>query len=653
MTGRELARRRARPGSTTRPGRAAATSTTGGSCDGLRALGWAVREHAVAGAWPQPDAAALARAGRAVARRARRRRGAGRRPGRVRGRRRCSCRRRRRLRLVVLVHMPLGPATAAASERVLAAGRGRGHDQRRGPARWLLERYGSSPARVHVAEPGVDRGAGRRRARATAAGCSCVAAVTPAKGHDVLVAALAALRRPALALRLVGSLDRRPGLRRPAPAPGSRRAGSPTGCAFAGAAARRPTSTAAYAAADLLVLPSRAETLRDGRHRGAGPRAAGGRDRRRRGAGGARATRRTGAARAAGAARATRRPWPRALRALARPTPALRADRLRGGRAAAAAATLPALAGDRRARRRARRRWTGRCAGVSRHGRRLTAGGLAARWAARRWSWSLLVWRLGTGPFLDGLRALDAAVARSRRSRSPCATTVCCGLALARWSPAASGVRLAAARGGRARTTARSSSTRRCPAACSATCTGRCGTAATPATSAAGCGRWSGSGSPARSSRSALARRRPVVLPSPVRLVAAGRVAARGWSSRAAAPSWSCSAGAARRAGRCARAAVRTCAPACSRGALAGRRAGLGARRGRARRRSSSSPPGPPGSTASPGRLLPLALLVLLAMRHARSTSPAGAARGRRGLGVRRRRARCRGRASPPPSRTA
>ena len=103
-------------------------------------------------------------------------------------------------------------------------------------------------------------------------------------------------------------------------------------------------------------------------------------------------------------------------------------------------------------------------------------------------SWSSSVWRLGTGPFLDGVRdgragwpllaaaaitavdhgvrrlAVAAGRARPRRRRSRCRT---------RSRP----------------TTARSSSTPRCPAGCSATSTAACGTAATPATSAAGCGR--------------------------------------------------------------------------------------------------------------------------------------------------------------------
>ena len=104
----DRARRRARRASTTRPGRAAATSTTGGSARRAgRGRAGRCDEHAVAGS--------LADAGRGRARRAEprargdpgRRGGAGRRAGRLGGARGAGAG-GRRLRLVVLVHMPLG-----------------------------------------------------------------------------------------------------------------------------------------------------------------------------------------------------------------------------------------------------------------------------------------------------------------------------------------------------------------------------------------------------------------------------------------------------------------------------------------------------------------------------------------------------------------
>ena len=119
--------------------------------------------------------------------------------------------------------------------------------------------------------------------------------------------------------------------------------------------------------------------------------------------------------------------------------------------------------------------------------------GAAAR---RRGVLLSVVWRVGAGPFLAGLRLIDAGAGRavaasawSRRRRRPGGGA---------WSPAgwACGCRCVP----RWRTaTGRSSSTRRCPAGCSATCTGRCATAARPATSAAASGPWCGSAPRGRS----------------------------------------------------------------------------------------------------------------------------------------------------------
>ena len=122
--------------------------------------------------------------------------------------------------------------------------------------RRLGELHGLPADRVHVAEPGVDAA---DLAPGTAAGDAllCVAAVTPDKGHDVLLDALATATRPALAVRV---------RRQPGPRPGVRRRRAPragTGCGdrvrFTGPRTGADLDRA-YAAADLLVLASRAET---------------------------------------------------------------------------------------------------------------------------------------------------------------------------------------------------------------------------------------------------------------------------------------------------------------------------------------------------------------------------------------------------------
>jgi glycosyltransferase involved in cell wall biosynthesis len=109
--------------------------------------------------------------------------------------------------------------------------------------------------RIHVAEPGVDPAA---LAPGTPSGGAllCVAALTPGKGHDVLLDALAAATDLTWRCDCVGSLDRDPAfaelVRRRAREFGDRVdfPGPRTGVDLDGA----------YAAADLLVLPSHAET---------------------------------------------------------------------------------------------------------------------------------------------------------------------------------------------------------------------------------------------------------------------------------------------------------------------------------------------------------------------------------------------------------
>jgi glycosyltransferase involved in cell wall biosynthesis len=164
-----------------------------------------------------------------------------------------------RLRQVVLVHMPLGhrPADAVvrAREREVLAAAAAVVTTSAWTRRRLGELYALPADRVHVAEPGVDAAA---LAPGTEAGDAllCIAAVTPDKGHDVLLDGLAAAADLTWRCACVGSLDRDPvfadavrhraqGLDGRVRFPGPR-----TGAELDGA----------YASADLLVLPSRAET---------------------------------------------------------------------------------------------------------------------------------------------------------------------------------------------------------------------------------------------------------------------------------------------------------------------------------------------------------------------------------------------------------
>lgn len=225
--------------------------------DGLRDLGWEVREHLVPTPWPRRDDGAgllattlaglpedaltlvdglvLSAGAEAVA-------GAA-----------------ERLRLVVLSHMPLGfvdPALAPAEGRVL--GRAAGAVVTSGWTRdWLVGRYAVPLGRVRVVRPGVDPAP---EVAGSAAGTRllCVGAVTRGKGHDLLVAALAQVADLPWQCTCVGATDLDPGFARDVQRAvrerglGSRveLVGPRTGDGL----------RSAYAAADVLVLASRAET---------------------------------------------------------------------------------------------------------------------------------------------------------------------------------------------------------------------------------------------------------------------------------------------------------------------------------------------------------------------------------------------------------
>jgi glycosyltransferase involved in cell wall biosynthesis len=227
-------------------------------CAGLASAGWTVVEHAVAGAWPRPDAAArtgLARVLTGV-------------PtgavvlvdGLV-----ASCvpdvlvPESVRLRLVVLVHMPLdGHADADVdAEREALAAACAVVTTSEWTRRRLLDRYALPAGRVHVATPGVDPAP---LAPGTEAGTRllCVGAVSAHKGYDLLVDALAMVADRPWTCACVGSLTRDPDfadrLRRDIKA-----RGLADRFTFAGACTGAALDTA-YHAADLLVLASRGET---------------------------------------------------------------------------------------------------------------------------------------------------------------------------------------------------------------------------------------------------------------------------------------------------------------------------------------------------------------------------------------------------------
>ena len=232
-------------------------------CRGLTAIGWSVHEHAVPGSWPRPAAASYA-ALAGVLRRV---------PddavvlldGLVASAApEALVPQASRLRLVVLVHMPLGhrpPAAAGdatrTAERAVLSAAAAVVTTSAWTRRRLLELYPLAAARVHVAEPGVDAAA-LAPGTAAAGALLCVAAVTFDKGHDVLLDALETTADLAWHCVCVGSLERDPAfvasLRQRA-----QDGGLGDRVCFPGPRVGADLDRS-YAAADLLVLASRAET---------------------------------------------------------------------------------------------------------------------------------------------------------------------------------------------------------------------------------------------------------------------------------------------------------------------------------------------------------------------------------------------------------
>jgi glycosyltransferase involved in cell wall biosynthesis len=232
-------------------------------CQELGSLGWSVSEHAVPGFWNRVDARSFAALDSEIRQLA---------DGAIvlvdgliasaapavlvphAG----------RLRLIVLVHMPLGhrPQDSQAGEvragehRVLSAATAVVTTSAWARRR-LLELYDLPLGHVRVAPPGVDV-ADVATGTATGAALLCVATVTFDKGHDLLLRSLAAIADLPWSCDCVGRLDRDPAfveaLRRRAQHDGIAdrvRFPGPRG----GAELDRT-----YAAADVMVLASRAET---------------------------------------------------------------------------------------------------------------------------------------------------------------------------------------------------------------------------------------------------------------------------------------------------------------------------------------------------------------------------------------------------------
>jgi glycosyltransferase involved in cell wall biosynthesis len=231
-------------------------------CRGLASRGWSVHAHAVPGAWPRPEQPAVGVLAGVLQR--------------IRddsvvlvdglvasAAPEVLVPEARRLREVILVHMPLGyrpddqggnvrtreaAVLSAAAAVVTTSGWTRSR---------LLELYPLPADRVHVAEPGAEV-ADLATGTADGGALLCVAAVTFSKGHDVLVDALEALSDLSWRCVCIGSLDREPEFAR------RLRARSLNGALDGRVAFPGPRTGAdldrSYAAADLLVLPSRAET---------------------------------------------------------------------------------------------------------------------------------------------------------------------------------------------------------------------------------------------------------------------------------------------------------------------------------------------------------------------------------------------------------
>ncbi|WP_308159330.1 glycosyltransferase family 4 protein [Micromonospora sp. C81] len=221
-------------------------------CAGLGERGWSVREHPVPGAWPAPDPVDRAKLTELldatpddavvlldglIASTV---------PDLL-------VPHARRLRLVVLVHLPFddeAEARALTTARAVVT-------TSEWTRRHLVARHPALADRIRAAPPGV-RPAPPAPGSVTGDRLLCVAAVTQHKGHDVLVDALSTLVGLRWTMVCAGTLTREPDLVR-------RLRERLTGAGLTERVRLVGPLTAAaldaaYADADLLVLPSRGET---------------------------------------------------------------------------------------------------------------------------------------------------------------------------------------------------------------------------------------------------------------------------------------------------------------------------------------------------------------------------------------------------------
>jgi glycosyltransferase involved in cell wall biosynthesis len=166
-----------------------------------------------------------------------------------------------RLRVVVLMHLPIGTDAARddarAREREVVSAAAAVVTTSEWSRRWLIEEYAADPALVHVVPPGVDPAT--PTVGTTEGGrLLCVGPVTPGKGHDLLVTALARLADLSWRCACVGSLTTEPDFATDLRAR-IREAGLADRIELAGPRTGRELD-AAYADADLLVHASRIET---------------------------------------------------------------------------------------------------------------------------------------------------------------------------------------------------------------------------------------------------------------------------------------------------------------------------------------------------------------------------------------------------------
>lgn len=222
-------------------------------CTGLTGLGWTVREHPVPGSWPRPDPQSRARLATMLA-------------GIADdslvlvdglvavGAPMQTATASERLRLVVLTHMVAAGDDAPAERVALLAARAVVTT-----SAWtrdeLVERHALPAERVLVAEPGAHP-AERTVGSHSGGRLLCVGPVSRAKGHDVLLDALADIADLSWQCTCVGPLDRDPEL---ASALRDRieELGLTDRVTFTGPL---PDLEEQYAHTDLLVHPTRADS---------------------------------------------------------------------------------------------------------------------------------------------------------------------------------------------------------------------------------------------------------------------------------------------------------------------------------------------------------------------------------------------------------